>query len=423
MAQRIRKDRVLVRRPDGDANRLRSAEGVQRPDDDALAQELLEQRPPAADVDEEEVAERRAGRLEPVLAQGGLELRASHRVRRAPPDELGVVPEARDGRGLRGRRDVERPPDLARRRGDVGRRNPVPDAQPREPVDLRERPQHDEPAAGLEQLRDAVGVVGIVHVLEVRLVEHDEHVLGHAVEEGEQLGTPVRRAGRVVRMTDVDELRARPDRGEQAVEVVRVVAQRHPPRHRAKFDRVEDITRERRPAADDLVVRLERCLGDHRVGPRGHDHLLEGDAVQLGQGGPQRVRRPVRVAVQLPREPLDRLDGGRERRERAFVRGELDDSREPQLALHLLDGLAGLVRDDVRDRAAEQPVAHPALLSPPRFLRQKNTAPPTAASAPAATPPVRALGATPCAFFFAARFPAFRTTQPITALRLLRMAI
>src|SRR5205085_6802689 len=50
-----------------------------------------------------------------------------------------------------------------------------------------------------------------------------------------------------------------------------------------------------------------------------------------------------------------------------------------------------------------------------------SSSPPSAPAAPAADPPVRALGASPCAFFLAARLPTFRTAQPTTAFRLLTM--
>src|SRR5579872_1420903 len=56
-----------------------------------------------------------------------------------------------------------------------------------------------------------------------------------------------------------------------------------------------------------------------------------------------------------------------------------------------------------------------------RFLRLSSSSPPSAVSAPATAPPVRAVGAAPLAFCFAARLPSLTTTQPMTALRLLTM--
>ena len=136
-------------------------------------------------------------------------------------------------------------------------------------------------------LGHAVRVVGIVDVLEVRLVEDDEHVLGDAVEECRELVSAVRRPRRIVRVADVDELRPLADRGEQRVEVVSVVAQRYLPRDGAELRRVEDVARERRPAADDLVTGVERRLReqvDDTVCAGTDDHLLEGDAMALREG-------------------------------------------------------------------------------------------------------------------------------------------
>ena len=208
----------------------------------------------------------------------------------APAGDLGVAAEARERRGLSGGGDLERAPHLARRGDDVGRPDPVADAQAGEPVDLREGAQHDQPPALADEL-DPVEVVGVVDVLEVGLVEDAEHVRGQPVEEREQLVAAVRGAGRVVRMADVDELRALPDRVEQRVEVVGVVAQRHRPRHAAELRGEEDVAREGGPAADDLVAGVESRLReqvDDPVCAGADDDLLERDAVPLGQRGAQR---------------------------------------------------------------------------------------------------------------------------------------
>ena len=145
-------------------------------------------------------------------------------VQLAPPRDLLRVVEARQRCSLTDRVHVERAPHLARRRDDVRRRCRPADAEPGEAVDLGERPQHHQATPLAEEL-EPVGVVGVVDVLEVRLVEDAEDVLRQLVEEREQLGSAVGRAGRVVRVADVDELRLRPDRGEQAVEIVGVVAE------------------------------------------------------------------------------------------------------------------------------------------------------------------------------------------------------
>ena len=149
------------------------------------------------------------------------------------------------------------------------------------------------------------------------------------------------------------------------------------------------------------------------------------DAVPLCERGPQRADAAVRVAVQLARGALDRLERRRERRERPLVRGELDDAVEPELALHLLDRLSRLVRDEIRDRAAEEPVTSLTRLvaGRARFLRQNSSPPaiPASAAAIARDPAVRASGTAAATFSFATRFLILRTTQPTTAFRLLTM--
>jgi hypothetical protein len=195
-----------------------------------------------------------------VLAQDPLEVRPSLGVLAPPPRELLGRVQARE-RGLLGRgRDVEGAPDLPDRGHDRGRREAVAHAEPGEPVDLRERAEDDDSPALLQVALDAVGVVGVVDVLGVGLVENGDDVPGHALEPGVELGPRVRRAGRVVREADVGDLRERPDRLQHGLEVVAAAPQGNRARDGAELARGDHIARERRPAADDLVARLERCL-------------------------------------------------------------------------------------------------------------------------------------------------------------------
>ena len=133
--------------------------------------------------------------------------------------------------------------------------------------------------------------------------------------------------------------------------------ERHAHGDAAELQRVEDVARERRPAGDDLVARVERRqadVADDRVRAGADGHLLEADAVPLGERAPEAPRAAVRVAVELERRALDRLLRGRERPVRPLVRGELDDALEPELALDLLDRLARLVRDEPVERGADR---------------------------------------------------------------------
>ena len=138
------------------------------------------------------------------------------------------------------------------------------------------------------------------------------------VQERVQFGPRAHRPGRVVRVADVDELRPRPDRLEHRVEVVAVVAERNPPRDGADLERVDHVAREGRPAAHDLVARVERELRevvDDPVGAGSGRDLLEADVVQLGEGRAEPPRAAVRIAVQVaaPRARSPRSRPGKAR--------------------------------------------------------------------------------------------------------------
>ena len=129
--------------------------------------------------------------------------------------------------------------------------------------------------------------------------------------------------------------------------------------------------------------------------PEPDDHLLERHARALGERRPQRDQTPPSgIAVQLARAALHRLERRRERRKRPLVRGELDDTLEPELALHGFDRLARLVRE--RDR---------------RSTRGRGSTP----------APERQLRLSFLACSRATIFPIFSVSQPTTALRLVTM--
>ena len=292
-----------------------------------------------------------------MLAQRALELCETVGVQSATPRDLGVVAEARKCGRLRLGRDVERPPRLRHRSDDVGRPDGVTDTEPCEAVDLRERAQDDDAPAFLEVGLDGVRIVGTVDVLEVRLVDHHEHMVGHTVEEAVELLLRVHRPRRVVRVADVDELRLRRRRVGERVEVVALVAERHGHRRRALLAGVDHVARKRRPAAHDLVAGVERRLAEHveaAVRAGAHRDLLECDPVPRSQRLVQAVDAPVGIAVELASRLCHRLERGREGRERPLVRSELDDPVEAELALHVLDGPARLVRRQLVDRGSEE---------------------------------------------------------------------
>ena len=331
----------------------------------------------------EEVPDRRAGRVETMAAEDLRELVATPAVCRAPAGELLVVAEAGDRRRLGLCRDVERAAHLADGRHDLRRAYAVADAKAREPVDLRERPDDEHTPARLEVLFDCVRIVGLVDVFEVRLIDDGEDVLGNTLEVRIELVSHVHRSRRVVRIADVDELRARSHRGEQCGERVPIFDEGHFDRLGAELDCVDHVARKGRPAADDLVPRPQDRLReavDDAVGARAHGDLLETDAVALGQGAAQPVGAAVGVAVQVARVAGHCFQRRRKRPVRPFVGGELDHSCETELALNLLDRHPGLVRDERRQRRPQEAVFRHSGLEPPDFLRQKRSAPPTEAA-------------------------------------------
>src|SRR2546423_4489679 len=238
-------------------------------------------------------------------------------------------------------------------------------------------------------------------------------------------------------MADIDELRAFGDGVEQRGKVVPVLFERDAHRLRAELEPVDDVARKRRPAADDLIAGIEHRLRDpvdQRVGAGPDRDFPELHTVPLRERRTKPVSPTVRIAVQLTRRALQRLERLRERPERPLVRSELDDALEPELALNLFDRLSRLVRDDVLERGPEKaggnlPQRHPAYVGVSSdFLRQNHNAPPIAAKieaiadlfSPACSP---APGTASRAFLLPTFFATFHTPQPSTAFRRLTIPI
>ena len=116
---------------------------------------------------------------------------------------------------------------------------------------------------------------------------------------------------------------------------------------------------------DDHRVHDERRVRDHRLlaraqeGPHdeldelvravAHDELVGGEAVAAGEGDPEVVGAAVRIPVEVRQGVGDGLEDALRGRQGVLVGGELDDIREAELALELLDGLARLVGRDAED--------------------------------------------------------------------------
>src|SRR5262249_696645 len=102
---------------------------------------------------------------------------------------------------------------------------------------------------------------------------------------------------------------------------------------------------------------VEDRLADHvdaAVRACSHADLLDGDAVACRESLVQAERATVRIAVEVGGGADERLLRAREPPKRAFVRRGLDDVRQPELPLHVLDGLPRLVRRQTVDGAAEK---------------------------------------------------------------------
>src|SRR5207302_3377160 len=96
--ERLAEEGVLVRRADGDPNRIPRPEARERPDDDALAEQRLEERLGIlVETRVEEVGDGRPDRLEPVCSQDALELDPPLGVEPSAPLELVGGVEAGEG--------------------------------------------------------------------------------------------------------------------------------------------------------------------------------------------------------------------------------------------------------------------------------------------------------------------------------------
>jgi hypothetical protein len=172
-------------------------------------------------------------------------------------------------------------------------------------------------------LGDRVDVVGPGGELVVRLVDHHEDVLGHAVQERGELVAVDGGPGRVVRRADPDQPRLRPDGGRERAEVDRALGgQRGQHGLRAGPARVADVGRERGPRGRDLVARPEQAgveVADDAVASVAHGDLLGREAVQRGQPLDERGVG-LGVATDARRVRGDDLHGGRERAVGGLVR-------------------------------------------------------------------------------------------------------
>ncbi len=156
------------------------------------------------------------------------------------------------------------------------------------------------------------------------------------------------------------------------------------------------------------------------------------DAVALGERIAEMERAAVGIAIQPSCAPLHGLERGRERAPGTFVRSELDDALEPELALQLLLGLSRLVRNQAVEGRAEECHGGPSFRTPGgwslELLRRQNHSTLPTAARPAAIAPLfgrlepSTVPGTACfALCFITVFAPIHVSQPRTAYRLLKM--
>ncbi len=176
---------------------------------------------------------------------------------------------------------------------------------------------------------EAVGDLLVADELDVRLVEDDEHVARHPLEEGLELLRVDRRPGGVVGRADEDEPGPGGDGARHGLEVVPgVERQRDLHRPRAAHLGDDRVRLERPPGVDDLVAlvadRLHEVPEDRDAAGAGH-HARGGHAEAVGDRADEPCAGHVGVAVHRRGGAGDGLDHRRQRRVRVLVRADLVD--------------------------------------------------------------------------------------------------
>ena len=238
---------------------------------------------------------------------------------------------------------------LGHRGADVARCDRVADTQAGEAVDLGEGPQDERPAArasgSARPRRDSRGARCTRSRPGRR---RTSTCAGSRSKKPVELRGRVHRAGRVVGVADVDELRPRRDRRGDRVEVVAAARAAAPSPRRAllgarRSGSSETTASRRRSRRPGRASPGSGCRGSRR---RPHPAQTSSNATPCRRASAscEPDVAAVGIAVELASRSFDRFDRSRERRKRPFVRRELDDPLEAELALHVLDRLAGLVR-------------------------------------------------------------------------------
>ncbi|MNS72502.1 hypothetical protein D3C72_1059160 [compost metagenome] len=267
--------------------------------------------------------------------------------------EEGLVVQGGNRGGLRQRVDVERLADAVHQVRQHGLGDGKADAQAGQAIRLRQGARHHQVRILAHPRRRLVLVVGRQEFV-VGLVQHDDDVRRHFLQEGFQLRGRQEGAGRVVRVGDKDQSRIVSNRRRHRVQVMAVSLRRHDDVARAQALRGQRVHGERILRVDDGLAMLhERVRGDFQdvVAAIAQGDPVGRHVVALGQHGFQVEAVGVRIAAQV-------IDGGDHRllrrfrhAVRVFIRRQFDDGClvEAKFARNFRDRLAALVRGDGAD--------------------------------------------------------------------------
>ena len=227
------------------------------------------------------------------------------------------------GRGV----DIERPAHPLEHVHDVGRAIGPAEPERRQPVDLGEGARHDGVAAGLDQFAP-VGIVVAADILGIGCVHHQQHALRQHLAQPDQFVAGDISPGRVVRVGDEDQLRARRHGRQDRIDIGGEVALGSHDRMGARRARGDRIHGEPVLRVDHLVARP--CIGVGQQGKefvraRAADDARRVEVVDLADGGSKLLRGAVRIEVQRGGEAPECFHCVRRGTERVLVRRQLDD--------------------------------------------------------------------------------------------------
>ena len=196
-----------------------------------------------------------------------------------------------------------------------------------------------------------------VQELDVGLIQGQQDVGRHGVDEARQFLAARGGAGGVVRIGDEDDARVGRDGGQHRVEVVGMIFRRHDDEFRAEQGGHDGINRKAVLRHDDFrhgrgAIATEQRVPDHFddfIGAVAEDEVGRRHA----EFGGELLFQVKRVAVGVKVHLLERLAHGGQtqarRAERVFVRRELDDAVgvQAEFARDFFDWAAGLINRQI----------------------------------------------------------------------------